>query len=86
MAIVEQQAVIDRIEGPLAVLLVGDDERMRTVPVSRMPHGAKEGDWLKIRLTDGEITNVQTDPGETQRRRNLIEAKLDQLRRKKRTT
>ncbi len=84
MAIVEQQAVIDRIEGSLAVILVGEDERMRQVPVSRMPSGAREGDWMKIRLTDGEITSIQTDPEETQRRRSLIEAKLEQLRRKKR--
>lgn len=84
MAIVEQQAVIDRFEGTLAVLLVGEDERMRHVPVSRMPSGAREGDWMKICLTDGEITSIQTDPAETQRRRSLIESKLEHLRRKKR--
>ena len=78
----EENAVIDRIEGALAVVLVGDAEKMTNVPLSRLPAGVKEGDWLKVTISGGQITRAVPDPAETARRRRLIESKLEQLRKK----
>ncbi len=79
-----EKAVIDRFEGLTAIVLVGDEEKMVNLPLDRLPTGAKEGDWLKLTLIGGQVTSVTPDPEETQRRRRLIEAKLEQLRKKRR--
>ncbi|MBI4334390.1 MAG: DUF3006 domain-containing protein [Chloroflexi bacterium] len=81
----ETRAVIDRIEGTRAVLLVGEEEEKALVPVSRLPARAGEGDWLIVSMTNGQITGIQPDPEQTEKRRRLIEAKLELLRKKKQT-
>jgi hypothetical protein len=54
------KAVIDRIEGDLAVLLVGERQEMLNVPLYMLPEGATEGSWLIIRFSlDEEATNQQ---------------------------
>lgn len=50
-------AVIDRFEDDKAVLLLGEDEKKVVFPVSELPEGAEEGDYLKIKITyDAEAT------------------------------
>ena len=44
------QAIIDRFEGSLAVLLIGQDETRLEVPRCLLPKGAKEGDVLEINV------------------------------------
>lgn len=44
------KAVVDRFEGDLAVLLVGEDETELVVPRSELPAGAAEGTWLRLGL------------------------------------
>ena len=42
---------LDRIEGPVAVLISREDESVRVnVPVSLLPPGCREGDILTIRI------------------------------------
>lgn len=63
------KAVIDRIEGDLAILLVGDQEDMLNVPMYMLPEGATEGSWLVIRFSlDEDTTNQQY-----RRNKSLIE-------------
>lgn len=79
MASTEQQAVLDRIEGSVAVLLAGEKQTPLHLPASSLPVGAKEGDWLKLMLVNGQVAAIRPDPEETARRRQRIQAKLDLL-------
>lgn len=45
------RAVVDRIEGETAVVLVGEGESTIHLPVSELPPGAREGSVLKLWLT-----------------------------------
>ena len=51
-----QSAFIDRIEGSMAVLLIGDTEKV--IPKRQLPRGAKEGMWLTpdLKAIDHEMT------------------------------
>jgi hypothetical protein len=42
------KAVIDRFEGDIAVLIVGNDEKRMEVPRKLLPNKAKEGHWLQV--------------------------------------
>ncbi len=45
------KAVIDRIEGELAVLLMGEDGKIKVnFPLSLLPEGCKESDVLSISI------------------------------------
>jgi hypothetical protein len=75
---VSTRACIDRIEETadgrrLAVLLVGDEEKILDVPLEKLPAGVKEGDWLKVDLKGDELAGAKVDPQETQQRRNWIQ-------------
>ncbi len=76
------RAVLDRIEGRVAVMLVGDEEKRIDLSVDRLPAGAREGDWFKVTVENGQIAGLEPDPDETGRRRSLIQAKLELLRNK----
>ena len=70
------KAVIDRIEGSTAVVLLGEKEVKIDVPISKLPKGSREGSWLKV--------NFDLDPeGEKNQREkiaNLIEKLKDRGR------
>ncbi len=77
-----EKAVIDRFEGDWAVLLVGDREKKLVVPRTRLPRGAREGQWLKVELDDeGKLQRAVVDEEETARARQRIAEKLDRMRR-----
>lgn len=74
-----QKAVIDRIEdGKHAVLLIGEDETERVLPVENLPEGVREGVWL-ILHEDGSI--VIDEAGTTQVK-SRIQEKMALLRSK----
>ena len=51
------QAVIDRIEEDKAVLLVGEEEKKVIFPLTYLPEGVGEGDYLKLEICpDPEAT------------------------------
>ena len=64
------RAVIDRIEGERAVLELQEGETA-VFPSNELPDGAREGDVLVIAL--------QIDRLETERRREKIEKKMEDL-------
>ncbi|MDP2718407.1 MAG: DUF3006 domain-containing protein [Dehalococcoidia bacterium] len=82
MSIIEQKAVLDRIEGSTGILLLGESENIVNVPLQLLPSGVREGDWFTVNLSDGRLTAIRPCPGETARRRSAIEAKLEKLRNK----
>ena len=50
-------AYIDRLEGDLAVLLVGDEMKKVNFPVCFLPNNVGEGDYLKLDISyDQEAT------------------------------
>ena len=64
------KAVIDRIEGKLAVLLMGVDGSMKVnMPLILLPEGCKEGDVLDIEFRKDENATVEAKD----RSKNLIE-------------
>ncbi len=66
------KAVIDRLEGDDAVVLVGNEEVKIDIPKELLPKGAKEGSWLKFSL--------ELDSEGTERQKKKIEDKLKKLR------
>ena len=79
--VVTDRAVIDRFEGRSAVLLVGDEGRPVDVFRRQLPRTAREGQWLRITLRDGEIVQAVVDEAATEEARRRIQEKLERLRR-----
>ncbi len=52
------RAVVDRIEGEIAVLLLGDEEVRLDLPMRYLPTGVKEGTILSLRF---EVDAAATD-------------------------
>lgn len=69
------QAVIDRFEGEKAVLLVGDSEKKVVFPVSELPDGLNEGDYIRI--------DISYDKEATEAAQNEAEALLSELKAKR---
>ena len=70
------RAVIDRLEGDLAVLLFGDEEIKVDFPRSLLPPGAKEGSWLTV--------SMELDLEGEQGQREKISEQLKRLRERNR--
>ena len=67
------QAVIDRFEGDLAVLLLGEDEQEElNVAQEFLPSEAKEGDYLKLKF--------ELDKDTTKKREDKVRDLLDELK------
>jgi hypothetical protein len=76
-----EQAVIDRIENGIAVVLIGEAERQVNVPREQLPKGAREGAWLKVEMAADQIVRIELDREATEAARKRIAEKLEKLRR-----
>jgi hypothetical protein len=76
-----EQAVIDRFEGMVAVLLVGEERQPLDVPRSALPPGAGPGQWLQIVVESGRVVQVELDLAATEAAQRRIQEKLERLRR-----
>jgi len=76
-----ETAVIDRFEGNMAILLVGEDSKQVDVPRRTLPRKAREGDHLHIEIQDGQVMKAEIDAQATEAARQSIQKKLDRLRR-----
>ena len=64
------KAIIDRMEGKLAVLLMGEDGSVKVnMPLILLPEGCREGDVLDITIGKDEKATVEAKD----RSKNLIE-------------
>jgi hypothetical protein len=54
------KATIDRVEGKIAVLLLGDEGTKLNIPLSQLPDGCKEGDILTISFARDVVGTEQT--------------------------
>ncbi len=75
-----EQAVIDRFEEPLAVLLVGEEERQVTVERRLLPGGLREGDWLQVTFEGEKLLEATVDTEGRASAEARIADKLERLR------
>jgi hypothetical protein len=75
-----QRAVIDRITGDSAVLLVGDREQERRVRASDLPKGAKEGSIVDVRVSGLKVEVVGVDDAATEEKRTEMKGRLSRLK------
>lgn len=69
------KAIIDRIEGKLAVLLIGDDGSIKiNVPLILLPERSQEGDILDI--------DIHKDEEETEAAKNRVASLIKKLKNK----
>ena len=77
------QLTVDAIAGGIARVEVAG--RTLEIPAAWLPHGTGEGDVVTLRVSSrGDSTSLQLelDPRATERARNRIRSKLDQLRKR----
>ncbi len=68
-------AVIDRVEGELAVLLMGEEGETRlNVPLALLPEGCREGDILNI--------SIERDPQATSLAKERVTGLMDKLKKR----
>ncbi|HPT36653.1 MAG TPA: DUF3006 domain-containing protein [Methanothrix sp.] len=68
------KAVIDRIEGKIAVLLLGDESIKLNIPISQLSDGCREGDILNV--------SFERDPAATEQTRERVSGLMEKLKKK----
>jgi hypothetical protein len=68
------KAVIDRVEGKIAVLLLGDESIKLNIPLSLLPDGCKEGDILNM--------SFERDVVGTEQAKERVSGLMDKLKKK----
>jgi hypothetical protein len=68
------KAVIDRVEGELAVLLLGYESMTLNLPLSQLPEGCREGDVLNV--------SFERDPAATEQAKERVSGLMDKLKKK----
>jgi hypothetical protein len=56
-----EQAIVDRIEGSYAVLLIGRKKRSVYFPLQLMPKGTQKGTILLVEFDGKELVKVNID-------------------------
>ncbi len=62
-----EKAIVDRIEGSYAVLLIGSKKRSVYFPLQLMPKGAQKGTLLSVEFDGKELVKVTIDSSEAER-------------------
>ncbi len=62
-----EQAIVDRIEGSYAVLLVGGKRRSVYFPLQLMPKGTQKGTILLVEFDGKELVKVHIENKRTER-------------------
>ena len=82
-----EKAVVDRIvDGKIAVILVGDDQREHHHPADELPEGAREGTWLRVQVESGSVVAMEVDQEETGATIRRLQEKMNKLRLRGRKT
>ncbi|MFZ2473365.1 MAG: DUF3006 domain-containing protein [Methanothrix sp.] len=69
------KAVIDRVEGNLAVILIGESGEFKiNIPLQFLPDGCKEGDVLKI--------SIERDLTATQETKQRVSGLMNKMKKK----
>lgn len=78
------RAVVDRIEGDLAVLLIGDDELERHLSAADLPEGVGEGTVVLVRQAPDGWQVIEVDADAEAARRERTQHLLDRIRSRRR--
>lgn len=76
-----ERAVVDRFEGPYAVLLIGESRQPVDILRRQLPPRTHEGTWLQVQLVDDQIIAAEIDDAATEAARLRIQEKQARLRR-----
>lgn len=76
-----EHAVVDRFEGPYAILLIGESRRPLDVLRHQLPPHTREGSWLQIEVRDDQLVGAEIDTDATEAARQRIQDKQARLRR-----
>jgi hypothetical protein len=69
------KATIERIEGKMAVLLMGEDGNAKVnMPLGLLPEGCKEGDILSV--------SIELDPEATEKAKETVSGMMEKLKKK----
>lgn len=72
---IDMKATIDRVEGKTAVLLMGEDGKIKmNMPLVLLPVGCKEGEVLNI--------SIERDPDATGQARERVSSLMEKLKKK----
>lgn len=77
------RGVLDRIEDGLAVVLIEEEQKQFTIPVSELPPNSKEGTWFTLKKDCDEYSIVEIDEQTTEQMTEKSMDLLAQLRAKK---
>lgn len=74
--------VVDRVEGPVAVMVADDDETRLEMPLAKLPDGVREGVVLRVPLMGGvpRWDAAMADEQLKRARLDEAEARLKRLR------
>lgn len=61
-------------------------ERQHHYPADKLPEGAREGTWLRVRVESGKIVAMEVYKEETDMMRRRLQEKMDKLRARDRRT
>ena len=75
-----KKAVIENITEGKAVLLIGETEEEKAIPINKLPKGANVGDWLQLVFDTGQIIKITIDKEETEKVKERIKEKMRKLR------
>ncbi len=73
------QGCIDRFEGRFAVIDFGDARGPVDVPRSKLPKGAKEGQWLDLELRGDKVVKAKVNQAKTDAMKKEIEKLMKDL-------
>ncbi|MFC3041771.1 DUF3006 domain-containing protein [Virgibacillus xinjiangensis] len=76
------EAVVDRLEGEYAVLLVEPDEAELMIPITELPEGVRDGVWLDVRLEGDMVLDAAIDQEHTEERERKARDLLERLKAK----
>lgn len=74
-----ERAVLERFENGHAVIVL-ESKRILAVERSVLPGDVREGDILRVAVTDGVVTYTEVDVAATAALRKRIEENLERLR------
>ncbi|OLO40582.1 hypothetical protein BTR23_06235 [Alkalihalophilus pseudofirmus] len=77
------KAVIDRIIGEIAVVLVENEEKEYNISIEKLPANVKEGSIVEVEFKGEMLTILTISPNENKETTKRISDKMSKLRQRK---
>ena len=80
----KETGTIDRIEGNLAVVLYGTEEKHKIdIPLQELPEGAREGHKVVLIFENEKVIDIVIDEEATMQAKERVQSLIDKLAKKK---